>query len=384
YSQNILDVCMDTRVRNVSRTSVKDSYTEIIPQKILLNSSSKDYQESILVNITKEKGPLKLIGKFLDKYDSKKIEILSVFLGVSGVGCLIFGVCILIIFYTAYNSRLSTIDCKIKNVTYPYVKLCKSKRCEIFNYCVPYVCTIVYVEYLFENVHYQEKLLSDRKQQQNDVNDSVCSFEPFSCISRPRIEQDHVDFIKRFGISNKDSTCCIDKKRLPFQPIACISWPLKFGLQLFIFIICFLFGIVLLIAAGLSYLHIMRLSHRRNTKQDILNTILDFRFSDELSIISDQNIKNDQDHASLDLPELNPTPKEVFDNITKSLSKTPKYRFSTSGDALIAQSNTLSHPFVEEKKLPNDLLFNVTEEIKIFQNERERVNIEECLLKEIL
>lgn len=88
---------------------------------------------------------------WLRKFDANKLECCSVIFGISGVSLIILGVCIFIIIHTAYEHHsINEINCSIVNVTHTHVKLCESYRCQIFNYCIPYLCTSKVIDFVQE------------------------------------------------------------------------------------------------------------------------------------------------------------------------------------------------------------------------------------------
>jgi len=85
---------------------------------------------------------LYFLSSWLNKFEKTKLEYYSVIFGISGLSFIVLGLCILIIIYTTYDHNLTNIiDCSILNITYTHIKLCESYRCQVFNYCIPYVCT---------------------------------------------------------------------------------------------------------------------------------------------------------------------------------------------------------------------------------------------------
>ena len=79
---------------------------------------------------------------WLDQFETNKLECYSVIFGILGISFIVLGICIIIMIDTTYDDHLmNTVNCSIINVTHTHIKLCPSRRCQIFNYCIPYVCT---------------------------------------------------------------------------------------------------------------------------------------------------------------------------------------------------------------------------------------------------
>jgi hypothetical protein len=85
---------------------------------------------------------LYFINSWLNKFEKTKLEYYSVIFGISGLSFIALSISILIIIFTTYEHNLpNIINCSIINITHTHIKLCQSYRCQVLNYCIPYVCT---------------------------------------------------------------------------------------------------------------------------------------------------------------------------------------------------------------------------------------------------
>ena len=81
------------------------------------------------------------IRTWLNQFERNKLEYYSVLFGIFGLSFVVLSLCILIIILSINrNQIIQQIDCTIINITYTHVKLCESYRCQVFNYCIPYIC----------------------------------------------------------------------------------------------------------------------------------------------------------------------------------------------------------------------------------------------------
>ncbi|CAF3322291.1 unnamed protein product [Rotaria sp. Silwood1] len=286
------------------------------------------------------------LSSWLDKFEKNKLEFYSVIFGISGISLIVLGLCIFIIIYTAYEHHLvNKIDCSIINITYTHVKLCPSRRCRIFNYCIPYICTIIFVRYHYNNFSYESKLFP------NNINlNSSCSYEPSSCISRSRIQNEQITFLKTIMFNHsKLNQCCLHS--LTQQPIICNNYlnSIQHSISIISIVMCFLIGLILIFMGIITHLHLNNYFKSSQKHEDFLDTILNFHFSNG--------------------------------TIGSAIEKTTPVNYDILTQT-ISHHNTPS----TTKVYPNDdlLLFDIDEENKIFQQECLHLNHQEKIQKEII
>ncbi|CAF0795952.1 unnamed protein product [Rotaria sordida] len=290
---------------------------------------------------------LYFLSSWLDKFERNKLEFYSVIFGISGISLIALGLCIFIIIYITYEYHLiNKIDCSIINITHTHVKLCASRRCRIFNYCIPYVCTIVFVRYHYNNFSYESKLFP------YNINlNSSCSYEPSSCISRSRIQNEQITFLKTIIFNHsKINQCCLHS--LTQQPIICYNYfnSIQYSISITSIIMCFLIGLIFIFIGTITHLHLNNyLKSPYKHEENFLDTILNFHFSNGTigSVIEKTTPVN-------------------YDILTQTIS----------------HHNTPS----TTKIYPNDnlLLFDIDEENKIFQKECLHFNHQEKIQNEII
>ncbi|CAF2998992.1 unnamed protein product [Rotaria socialis] len=287
------------------------------------------------------------LSSWLDKYKKSKLEFYSVTFGISGISLIALGLCVFIIIYTAYDYYgINKINCSIVNITHTHVKLCEARRCQIFNYCIPYICTIVFVHYDYNNLSYESKLFPF-----NPNINSSCSYEPSSCTSRLRIQLEQITFLKKLDFNrSKIDQCCLHS--LTQQPIICKNHlnSTQYSISILSIIICFLIGLIFISIGIITQLHLndyLKSSHKHD--EDFLDTILNFHFS----------------NGTLGSGIERATPVN-YDILTQGLSHQ-----NTPSTTKIHQNDDL-------------LLFDIDEENEIFQKECLHINHQEKLQNEII
>ncbi|CAF4111667.1 unnamed protein product, partial [Rotaria sp. Silwood1] len=179
---------------------------------------------------------------------------------------------------------------------------------------------------------------------------SSCSYEPSSCISRSRIQNEQITFLKTIMFNHsKLNQCCLHS--LTQQPIICNNYlnSIQHSISIISIVMCFLIGLILIFVGIITHLHLNNYFKSSQKHEDFLDTILNFHFSNG--------------------------------TIGSAIEKTTPVNYDILTQT-ISHHNTPS----TTKVYPNDdlLLFDIDEENKIFQQECLHLNHQEKIQKEII